>query len=73
MKLEDIERINSTRRQQTSISFVEVVIIFIILLVISMVFVQPYFEMQAFNNHTNGKKATYFEAMFADLRIISEN
>ncbi len=34
-------------------------------------FAQPYFEMQSFNKFS-GKKATYWDAMFADLRIFPQ-
>lgn len=49
-------------------------LVFIALVILGMiVFVPPYFEMQAFNRHTKGEKATYLDALFADLRINTDS
>ena len=50
-------------------------IVFLILLVCAVaaifaaVFLQPYFEAQAFNKFTTGPKATYWDAMWSSLRV----
>ena len=48
-----------------SISSILMIIGFIIFLII-----QPYFEMQTFNKFSE-TKATYFDAVFSKLRVIS--
>lgn len=31
--------------------------------------IQPYFEARAFNKFTSGPKATYWDALWSDLRV----
>lgn len=33
---------------------------------------QPYFEAKTFNKFTSGPKATYWDAMWTELRVMSE-
>jgi len=42
----------------------------VIIIAILYLFIQPYFEMQSFNRHAKGAKATYCDALFSELRII---
>lgn len=55
-------------------SLIEKFIALTIALVVVMVFVQPYFEMRAFNRHRKPgtPEATYFDAMFGELRIMNQ-
>jgi len=46
-----------------------VIVAAIIIIIIVITFVQPYFEMQSFNKFTKGPKATYWDAVFSELRI----
>jgi len=46
----------------------ELLTVIMIVAIISGVFVQPYFEMKAFNKFSSNK-ATYIDAMFSQLRI----
>lgn len=45
--------------------------VFILILGIGMILVKPYFEMKTFNKFSD-KKATYLDAVFSDLRIVSK-
>ena len=50
-------------------------VVVIVLIVVGTLFVavaQPYFEAKAFNKFTSGPKATYWDAMWTELRVISE-
>lgn len=44
----------------------------IIALVILAALIQPCFEARTFNRFTKGEKATYWDALFAELRIQAE-
>lgn len=33
---------------------------------------QPYFEARAFNKFTDGPKATYWDALWTELRVMAE-
>ena len=33
---------------------------------------QPYFEAKAFNKFTDGPKATYWDAMWTELRVMAK-
>ena len=46
----------------------EILIIISMVIMIASIFVQPYFEMRAFNKFSD-KKATYMDALFSQLRI----
>ncbi len=46
-------------------------IIGVLLGVLFAVFVPPYFEMRAFNKFTE-TKATYWDALFTELRVIPD-
>ncbi len=50
-----------------------IVILIVSLLVgaISIILLQPYFEARAFNKFSVGPKATYWDAVFADLRVTA--
>jgi len=39
---------------------------------IGLIITQPYFEARAFNKLTNGPKASYWDAMWTKLRVVSQ-
>jgi len=49
-------------------TLVELLIVISIIAMVAGIFIQPYFEMKAFNKFSD-KKASYFDAMFSQLRI----
>lgn len=51
---------------------VNVVIAAVIFSIIGGVLLLPYFEARTFNKFTDGPKATYFDALFSELRVMSE-
>jgi hypothetical protein len=49
--------------------FVVFLIIGLPMLLILLLILQPYFEARAFNKFTQGAKATYWDAVWTDLRV----
>jgi carbon starvation protein CstA len=47
-------------------------IILIIVTVIGIIVLQPYFESRAYNKFTTGQKATYWDAVWTELRVMSK-
>ena len=43
-----------------------------LIVVIAIALIQPHFEAKAFNKFTKGHKATYWDAMWTNLRIIAD-
>ena len=43
-----------------------------LLLALAVGILQPYFEARAFNKFTDGPKATYWDAMWTELRVMAE-
>lgn len=43
--------------------------VFIIVVVILLCLIQPACEAHAFNKYTTGPKASYWDALFTDLRV----
>lgn len=43
-----------------------------VVVIIAIVVAQPYFEARAYNKFTDGEKATYWDALVSELRIITK-
>ena len=50
-------------------TLVELLVILAVIGTIGGIFFQPLFERNSFNKFSNGPKATYWDAMFSELRI----
>lgn len=67
-------KIRALKRSGISEIIAKLIFLLIILgILAATIFIPPYYEMQAFNRHTKGVKATYLEALFSDLRIINHD
>lgn len=71
MKLAASEEPKKKENRRQTVTCLVYLLIMVIALAIAGA--QPYFEMRAFNRHTKGEKATYMDAVFSDLRIITDN
>lgn len=50
----------------------ELWVLIVMLGLIFIIFIQPYFEMKSFNKFSKGEKATYRDAFFSQLRIVNQ-
>jgi len=64
--------INIDMRNSKAPTVVEILIVLIIIVIFGIAAIQPYFEMRTFNKFTKGEKATYWDAVFAQLRISTD-
>ena len=59
---------NRHKRYYPRFTIIEVIVALFIIGILLLIPLQPYFEMRAFNKFSE-KKATYWDAMFSELRI----
>lgn len=57
-------------RQKNERLFRLFVIVLVLTVVVGSVSIPPYMEMRTFNKFSTGTKATYWDAVFSDLRIM---
>ena len=60
------------KRKSGQISVMSVIYVISIIAIVLVLLAGPYFEMQTFNKFTKGKKATYLDAMFSELRVTPD-
>jgi hypothetical protein len=57
-------------KEDVKISFVFIVLALLVVGPSLLLLMQPYLEARAFNKFTSGPKATYWDALWSELRVM---